>query len=366
METHTSKHSHHLDNKTNTDRDMHVDICTGDLPKYDNILDFAVNGSNFPMFTRMAFLLLDMHGEVCWFCSKHEDAASVHDLTLSQLQDKFALMKHGVCPRCRRTKFDMIKHGVWNLVNQSALVLGLRSGKAYLGILAILYAEYRLQMLQARNSKISLAEHYGIDISTKFVCSVLGTPRINSALLEIIQHIRNDSSWFKLYSDIVRMHEVKTGIVLFTNTRNHVQYHNNVHFYAEDILKLDRIRGRTRCVAYIDESSWISDETGNFIDVEPVFKAAVVGTKTLLNTSRSKMASGDFDIPTPLVITATSPRCKNDLVHILEANSWFDRSIYFAKHPTWEINAKQSRDQLLGESRDLRDLRDYACELPPE
>ena len=345
-------------------KDIVVD--TRDLYRYDNILDFVATGLGQDKYihTRIAFLLLDVHGEICWHCSDKSDVPVVHELTLDQFKDRFALTENGVCPRCKRTRFDRLRQGLWSVPNVACLMLGQRSGKDIASVFALLYAEHRLQVLEHNGRRVTPSEFYGLS-NLKLACTTVGMSAQNANIVDYAHNFRTHSEWFQTYFSIISMYEAKYGIELHKNTKHHIRYHNNVNVYAESASDYRLLRGATRFMTIIPESSWLYTEKASSIDdvvdLEPILTTLDTGNKTIRNASRSLSLNG-VDAPSPLILTTTSPRSGDDFAHQLEKKSYFDRSIYFARHATWEVNPRYKKENLFAGPDVLsKDMRDFAC-----
>lgn len=331
-------------------------IDTRDLIAYDNILDFILSGLHTSVHTRIAFLLLDIHGEVCWNCSNQKDVAGIHELTLDEFQDKFVLMKHGVCPRCKHSMLDMIKTNMWTAPHTVCLTLGMRTSKQLLQCYDILYREHQLLVLEKDKQRVDPSQYYEMDAS--LTCSCLAEGSLGLEFSSLITELRNNSQWFSAYFEIMDHHRIQHGD-LYSKTPYRVSYHNNATTILESPDHIPQLRGKTRSVAVVPEAAWqMSKKTYEFIDMVPVFECL----KNSLLTMRSafnKAVKEYGHAPVPHVLTVTSPRDTKDITSVLEESSWFDRSIYFVRLPTWEVDNTQNRETLLTGSK--QDLRDYAC-----
>lgn len=110
---------------TGTLRDLKVD--DRDLPLAKNFYDFAINiigkDSN-PPWARQMWTGLMLFGEVCPCCSKKSwlDITNVpKDYKSKDMPEHLQLLEHGICPKCKRTKPELIKN--FNLKAYIELVL---------------------------------------------------------------------------------------------------------------------------------------------------------------------------------------------------------------------------------------------------
>lgn len=119
---------------TGTMRNLRID--DRDLKHAKNYWDYSANiigkDANMPWAKQMWTGLM-LHGEVCTYCtkSKYLEVNNIpKDLNSHEFPKLMTLLEHGVCPKCGRHKWDLIKNH--NLMNYLELVnvLGQRSGKS--------------------------------------------------------------------------------------------------------------------------------------------------------------------------------------------------------------------------------------------
>lgn len=330
-----------------------------DLRRFGNILEFVTQGLNQTIRPRMAFLLLDIHGEVCWNCSKQSDVAGIHELTLDQFKDKFVLLENGVCPHCKNTMLDMIKMNLWTAPHVVCLAMGMRTAKQLMMCYDLLYREYQLLVLEKDGKRVSPSQYYGMN-DLSLVCSCVADGSMRGDVANTLTLVRNDSSWFSDYFAIMDLQRVRFDAPLYDRTMYGVSYHNNVATKLESPTSIAQLRGVTRISAIVPESAWqMSKHSDEYIDMVPVFECLKTTTLTMRKAFNTAIKANGH-APVPHVLTVTTPRCIGDITTVLEEASWFDRSIYFARLPTWEVNPDLSRQALISE-HSKQDLRDYAC-----
>src|SRR6185437_14259961 len=122
------------DPTTGTLHDLKID--TRDLPLAKNFYDYCFNLSGKKMhapWSRQLWIGAMFHGEICPCCSKKEwlDIHNVpKDYPSSELPAYLCFLENGKCPKCKRTKNELIQHyGLKNYI-QLVSVLGQRSGKS--------------------------------------------------------------------------------------------------------------------------------------------------------------------------------------------------------------------------------------------
>lgn len=125
------------DPNTNLVRDLKID--DGDLPLAQNFYDYCARlaGKNVKMpFSRQLWIGLTLCGEICPDCTnpKAQEMWNVPvDLDPHDLAASMSLLEYGVCPDCKKTKYDFIKEGTLKDYSELVLVGGQRMGKCCTG-----------------------------------------------------------------------------------------------------------------------------------------------------------------------------------------------------------------------------------------
>ena len=125
------------DPNTNLVRDLKID--DGDLPLAKNFYDYCANlaGKNVKMpFSRQLWIGLMLCGEMCPDCTnpKAQEIWNVPvDLDPHELANSISVLEYGVCPDCKKTKYDFIKEGTLKDYSELVLVGGQRMGKCCTG-----------------------------------------------------------------------------------------------------------------------------------------------------------------------------------------------------------------------------------------
>jgi len=79
----------------------------------NNVIEWCTNhrylNASDPLWPRQIEMLSRFFEDVCYFCS---DADYIHgvpvDDPVGDVLDRFCLLEHGVCPRCRRNRLEML------------------------------------------------------------------------------------------------------------------------------------------------------------------------------------------------------------------------------------------------------------------
>lgn len=183
---------------TGTLRNLKID--DRDLPQAKNFYDFSyriIGRDANPPWSRQLWTGAMLFGEICPCCS---DKKWLHVENVPKnfdsefLTDKLTFLEHGVCPKCKRNKWDLIKnHGMKNY-QQLVNVLGQRAGKSssaatYCAYMTHQYLKFPDLASLAKNDMQASTELTGTFVSLNFAkaLGVLWTPY--KKLIEA-------SSWF--------------------------------------------------------------------------------------------------------------------------------------------------------------------------
>lgn len=99
-----------------------------DIPIPPNFVEFC-KGRKFldtTILPRQIQIGSEFFGEICHFCSNPDATHNLFDQKMDYIYDNIVFLRHGKCPKCGRTKIDMIKEGKWNFKNALFVVAGQR------------------------------------------------------------------------------------------------------------------------------------------------------------------------------------------------------------------------------------------------
>lgn len=340
-------------------RDLKID--DRDLAHASSFYDYAFNiigeDAHPPWMVQMWIGLL-MFAEVCPVCSDKRwldlewfITNVPKDMPSKDIKKGIKILKHGVCPKCKRTKHDLIvNHGLHNyteLVN----VLGQRSGKSSSAALYSSYHTHRVLKFPL------LADHTrAMQKSTELTCTfvsltfakafgVLWTPYVN---------VINKSSWFTEMFKMLDFHAEKYGIDLYKKRDEFISFfHKGLRMYPLG-PKSSSLRGDTRWLAAIDELGLFPLPTGNDEEDENSERAnADEAHKSLTNSlvtvqaiQNTLLAQG-LNCPPALMIGVSSPISMRDKVmrRLNDARSAEGKKYILGVNlPTWKVNPSIDRD----------------------
>lgn len=186
-------------------RDLKID--DGDLHHASSYYDFVFNvlkGDAHPPWMMQMWIGVMLFAEFCPICSNKKWLSldyminNVDKRAPSEgIIENIKMLKHGVCPKCKRHKYDLIKnHGLRNYV-ELVNILGQRSGKSASAAGYSAYVTHRYLKFP-KLATLTKAMQKSTELTATFVSltfskafSLLWTPYIN---------IVNESKWFCLAS----------------------------------------------------------------------------------------------------------------------------------------------------------------------
>ena len=340
-------------------RDLKID--DRDLSHASSFYDYSFNiigDDAHPPWMIQMWTGLMLFGEVCPVCSKKQwldfdwFVKNVDKSTPSRdIKDGIKILKHGVCPKCKRNKYDLIRnHGLKNyteLVN----VLGQRSGKSSSAAGYASYHTHRFlkfpRLSDHTNAMQKSTELTGTFVSLTFAkaLGLLWTPFIN---------IVNESKWFREYHEMLTHHSDKYGIELFRKKDEFIKYfHKSLRLYPTN-PKSQTLRGDTRFSAVIDELGLFPLPSGNDEEDEKSDRAnADEAHKSLTNSLvtvqsiQNTLLSQGLNCPPALMIGVSSPISIRDKVMRRLSDSRTEEGKKFilgVNLPTWKVNPSIDRD----------------------
>lgn len=178
-----------------------IKIPEGDFPEAKNYFDFCENfmgpDSRFP-FTRQMWICIHLLGEYCPHCS-HPRWLDILKTPLNfdcrNLPDRVTFLNYGKCPKCKRTKAEMVANKELPLYTEMALCIGQRAGKSTMTASLSAYMTHKYLKYPKMSSVCE-----GIQASTPLTATFLGLRFADAYSLlwePIIKNI-DGSTWFCL------------------------------------------------------------------------------------------------------------------------------------------------------------------------
>lgn len=346
-----------FDPVTNLVRDLKID--DSDIPNAKNFYDFCANhaGKSVKMpFARQQWIAMNLFGEVCNKCThpKAQDFWNIPvDLEPHILNKKSVYLEWGVCPKCKSTKFELIKQGLLHDYTELVLIAGQRAGKSALTAAMTNYAIHRL----LKSPKLSTIAR-GIQDFTPLVGSfvALTTTKATALLWNPVRDMIAASKWFEDYFKMLDFYGKKYGreFYQFKPTGTYLRFfHKSLDLLPEGPSKRT-LRGATRFWAATDELGHFpfdakSDqddfdderERANADEVHQVLSNSLLTVRTEV---ASFYAKGIYTVPQALNLSISSPASWKDKICRLYKESEASTQMLGVKAATWEISPIYTED----------------------
>lgn len=341
---------------TGTLRDLRID--DRDLRGAKNFYDYAFNiiGKDAnPPWARQLWTGAMLFGEICPCCSNKKwlDINNVpKDYPSKELPEHLMFLENGVCPKCKRGKWELIKEfGLKNYI-QLVNVLGQRSGKSsscatYCSYVTHRYLKFPNLSTMTKNMQAS-TELTGTFVSLSFAkaVGVLWTP-----YRKIIQ----ESSWFSEHFKMLDHYSEKYGKELYRNSTLYLTYFSkNLRFYPSG-PRSSTLRGDSRIFGCIDELGLFplptgdqeEDENSERANADEAHKSLMNSLATVQSLNLKLIKQGYHSAPPCTLFCVSSPISRRDKVMRLLGESKTEEGapyILGVNLPTWEVNPDMERD----------------------
>lgn len=342
---------------TGTLRNLKID--DRDLPWAANYYDysFKVIGKDAnPPWARQLWTGAMLFGEVCTACTKPKYLHIENipkDFDSEFLKEKLKFLKHGVCPKCKRNKWDLIKNHGLNNYQQLVNVLGQRSGKSssaahYSSYMTHQYLKFPDLGSLAKSDMQASTELTGTFVSLNFAkaIGVLWTPY--AKLIEA-------SVWFQEYFKMLDHYKHKYSKELYRSSTLYLKFfHKNLRFYPTG-PRSTTLRGDTRIFAALDELGLFplpkgdeeEDDQSERANADEAHKSLSRSLTTVQGIRQRLMKEGVSSVPACVLLNISSPIAQRDkMMRLLRQSRTEEGSKYLlgVNLPTWDVNPGMERD----------------------
>ena len=337
-------------------RDARID--DRDLVQASNFYDYALNilrdDARPPWFMQMWTGVM-LFGEVCPVCSDKRwlnvywVADNIPKSTPgADIKNGLQLLEHGNCPKCRRSKGELIEnHGLANYI-ELVNCLGQRSGKS--SSLAT-YAAYQLHRLLKfpQLSSLTTAMQKSTELTGTFVgltasrAVTIWTPFVN---------IIAESRWHQQYDEMLDFYGKRYGTELYRKRTEYFKYYHRGLKYYFTGPKGETLRGDTRILAAIDELGLFpvpkaedDEATDKRANADEAHKSLSNSLATVLGVQAQLLRDG-INCPPALFMGVSSPMSIRDKVMRLlrDAETPLGKKTMLAiQLPTWKVNPSIER-----------------------
>lgn len=340
-------------------RDLKID--DRDLVQASSFYDYSysiIAGDAHPPWLIQMWTGLLLFGEVCPRCSNPNwlDLAWIVDnvdkrLPAIEITDHLKILKHGVCPKCKKTKHELITN--WGLNNYTELVnvLGQRSGKSSSAATLASYHLHRFLKFP-KLADMTKAMQKSTELTATFVS--LTFTKAEALLWTPFKNIINESSWFQSYHSLLDHYGNKYGTELYRDKDLFLKYfHKSLKLYPTP-PKSQTLRGDTRFLAVIDElglfplpkGSDDEDEQSDRANADEAHKS-LTNSLVTVQAIQADLLAQDLNCPPALMIGVSSPISIRDKVMRRLVDSKTPegkRFILGVNLPTWKVNPTINRN----------------------
>jgi hypothetical protein len=339
-----------------------------DIPLPKNFFDFYFNKdfeSERRPFPKQIEISMNYLTEICYSCSDEKYARNIPtDAKIDDIQDRVTFLEHGVCPKCKQTKFDMWNKYDCRKADTLALIAGQRSGKDY--EIAFLYPYQDARMLKLRSPAKALNIAPGTVLHSTFTATTFYQAR-DTTWAPYVENIEK-SKWFKMYHSMLDHVGHKKGKKLYDFGKEAIIW--NYHGLTSAIKSPDvrNLRGVARRAANITELGWFYTKSKGSVRLDPdeVLNALSRSMLTMRAGYRQCLEQGKFDTPSIMLTVASSPSSIKDKAMRLLKESERNLNIYPAHYNVYQMNPGIKPEDLDGER--IADYtaykRDYLA-IPP-
>lgn len=357
-----------------------------------NVIEWC-RGANFLGFSgelrpRQFQVLAQFFGDVCYLCS---DTHYVHTVpvadSIGNLLDRFVLLQHGVCPKCRRNRTEMLADWIrdprfadYNVYDDQAPVRpvppnefvgvwGQRSGKSF--TVATFAAPYVLHRYLALPNPTRYFEQASNSIlQASFVAPTIYQAEDN--LWKSFRQIYENSPWFRS----VKQHNIdegkRLGVPLYEAAKRFIFYPGKrIAIYMQAASSIT-LRGATRIFATMDEMGHFNTDAGGkrrtgVKDGTEVFNALENSLQTIrTQANKRRRAQGDYNSLDAYMFNISSPTSVSD--PIMQRASVADKSprMFYTHYATWDANPEEDEETIKEQKRgDQESLKRDFYAIPP-
>lgn len=286
------------------------------------------------------------------------------EATYDEILDNCTLLRHGVCPKCKRTRFDMWREFNVPMYNELTGVAGQRGGKSALVAMLGGYTIHRFLKLPNPTqvfNQLPNSFFHGTFTATTFT-------QAQEAIFDPLFEIIDNSPWFKAYHELLDERGKKLGRELYKFKDTFFQYdHRNMLVYPAAPDKKN-LRGRTRFLGGIDELGWFFAKSKGAIKLDPdeVYDSMRNSFLTLRSETYLLYEAGHYNIPPPIFCNVSSPSSARDKIMRLTHEAKSEPTMYSFHYSTMEMNPRIHPKVLEPYKKNMSSYRRDILAVPPD
>ena len=337
-----------------------------DLPKSNNIIRFIMEPEflNLPLYPRQLQFTLDFFSTYCPFCSDTSwirNKIEVNTPT-DDILDRTILYDNGICPKCRKTRYEAIKEKAHIHYASLVLAIGQRSGKT--SLLWMVSPAIIHEYLQIPNPAKFMRQ---LDI-TEFHATFVGVTAEDAYknVWAPMDNVFTWSPWYRMYHEFLDAEGKRIGTELYKHLDTFIAYHHKGIYASSGNADWRKLRGKTRIIGSIDEGAYL---TGDKILMN-AWQAydALNNSLSTIQTALEKVLPRFPWAPSAYGMYTSSTRSKQDFIMGMHKRSKRVETIFSRKMATWDFNPNMPKDCEFIRTKYLEDHvaaeRDYASNPP--
>jgi hypothetical protein len=323
-----------------------------------------LNASN-PPFPKQMQWMLQLFEDYCPVCSDYEYIQDVPvGSTFDELLDRVQPLKFGVCPKCKKNRFDFKALGYFHFPNEINVCAGMRSGKTACAGMITSYHIHRFLQIPTPAKAFGLLTAKQTLYGT-FTATTAG--QAEQTLWKAFKDLVDGSTWYQEYLSFLYDKGTRMGLELYREGDTFVYFVGKRIYLTFAPADMKKLRGRTRLVAGIDEVGWMDDNPNRITaNADETYEALIKSLRTVRSGAEEQRKRGNFNVPDGLMLNISSPCAASDKIMRLVEESAKDPRRIWDHVSTWEANPTIKQEHLASEKRQnyVAWLRDYGA-IPP-
>jgi hypothetical protein len=355
-----------------------IEWCTSHL--YLNASD--------PLYPRQLQMLARFFEDACYFCSDVDYYYNVPvDDSVQNFHDRIVLLEHGVCPRCKRNRTEILtdwqrdaryaKYYAWDESvtlrpappNEFNGIWGQRASKSFsVATFFWPYILHRYLAIPSITNYFQLASNTVLEAA--FVAPI--KDQINTYMWTPFKHAFDASPWFRQYVDHLKAEEKRLGVEMYMRQQTYIGFPAKRMVLTMKAANSGTLRGGTRFFATLDEwghfnvtedgkqRTGVKDGTEVFVSMNRSLRTV----RTRANKRRRQY--GDYDALDGYMFCISSPSSISDPIELRAALANKSPRMMHTRYATWEVNPNEDEETLVEEEgADLIKFnRDYRAQPP--
>ncbi len=319
-----------------------------DIKLFPNFVTFCTSNDGLKQkpYIKQLSTATALLGEYCNDCSDIDwlrNKIKVND-SIDTFIERIELLVEGVCPRCKKTRAEMVLDDGMPFYNELAACIGQRAGKSYLVSLIIAYVTHIFLKIQKPN------EVYGVGSNNTFFTTLVALTfgQAKELLYDPFYSLIQNAPWFIEYHKLLDYFSKNEELYNLKDTFTSYKHRNLVIHPAGPDKRI--LRGRTRNMCSIDEIAYfdIKKDEKVRINATEIHKALSNSLFTVRAAATKLLKKGYNNLPTGLFLNISSPASMRDKIMELYSASQGSAKdyIYGIKASTWEFNPTITRKDL--------------------